>query len=127
MKDLLTACPVERTLQVVGGRWKIFILMDLLERTMRFGELQRAVNARVSGDITAKMLAQELRQMEADGLVSRHVYAEVPPKVEYSLTPLGRSLQHVVGALREWGQHEAVAVISAGGPNREDSDRDTSL
>ena len=110
MKDLMTACPVERTLSVVGGRWKIFILMRLMEKTRRFAELQRAINARVTGNITPKVLTHELKQLEADGLIHRKVYAEVPPRVEYSVTPLGQSLQPVVVALRCWGQEEARRV-----------------
>ncbi len=110
MKDLMTACPVERTLQVVGGRWNIFILMRLMEKTRRFAELQRAIDARVTGTITPKVLTHELKQLEAAGLVHREVYAEVPSRVEYSVTPLGRSLQPVIAALRCWGQEEAGGV-----------------
>ncbi len=107
MKEIVSACPAERTLQVVGGRWKIFILWQLLAQTRRFSDLQRCVNDCMedkAAAVTAKMLTQELRQMEADGLVHREVYAQVPPKVEYSLTPLGRSLRPVVEAMAEWGR-----------------------
>ena len=104
---MVTGCPAERTLQLVSGRWKIFILHYLLSETLRFSDLQRAINAATSSGVTPKMLTQELRQMEADGLVLRQVYAQVPPKVEYSLTPLGQSLRSVVDAMVEWGrQHE---------------------
>lgn len=101
----MTACPAERAVRALEGRWKIFILFYLLERTMRFAELQRAINQRnTRGAITPKMLTQELREMEADGLVHREVYRQVPPKVEYSLTPLGRKLEPVVAAMSAWGR-----------------------
>jgi DNA-binding HxlR family transcriptional regulator len=110
MKDMISACPAERTLQMMGGRWKVFIVWQLLTETLRFSDLQRKINSCTEGKasaVTAKMLTQELRQMEAGGLVHREVYAQVPPKVEYSLTPLGRSLRPVVEAMAEWGRaHE---------------------
>jgi DNA-binding HxlR family transcriptional regulator len=107
MKTTVTRCPAERTLQLVAGRWKIIILHRLLDETLRFAELQRAINALTSSGITPKMLTQELRQMEDDGLVFRQIYAQVPPKVEYSLTPLGASLRPVVEAMEAWGHaHE---------------------
>ena len=103
MKTTVTCCPAERTLQLIAGRWKIFILHQLFDGTLRFSELQRAVNAITSSHVTPKVLTQELRQMESDGLITRQVYAQVPPKVEYSLTPLGASLRPVVDAMVEWG------------------------
>ncbi len=107
MKDMMAGCPAERTLQMVGGRWKIFILLRLFGGTMRFAELQRRINEITASSVTPKMLTQELRQMETDGLIHREVYAQVPPKVEYSLTPLGVSLRPVVEAMVVWGQqHE---------------------
>jgi len=106
----MTACPAERAMRAVEGRWKIFIVYCLLDGTMRFAKLQRTINERTTrGSITPKMLTQELREMEADGLVHREVYPQVPPKVEYSLTPLGRNLQPVVEAMNAWGrQFESV-------------------
>jgi len=106
----MTACPAERAMRAIEGRWKIFIVYYLLDGTMRFAELQRTINGRnTRGSITPKMLTQELREMEADGLIHREVYPQVPPKVEYSLTPLGRNLQPVVEAMNAWGrQFEAV-------------------
>jgi DNA-binding HxlR family transcriptional regulator len=101
---VVTACPAERAVRAVEGRWKIFIIYYLLERTMRFAELQRAINARQSRAITAKMLTQELREMETDGLLHREVYPQVPPKVEYSLTENGQKLRPVVEAMSAWGQ-----------------------
>ncbi len=93
------ACPVETTLALIGDKWKPLILRDLLTGTKRFGELQRSV-----GRVSQKVLTSQLRAMEADGLVHREVYAEVPPRVEYSLTPLGRSLEPVIDALKMWGE-----------------------
>lgn len=91
-------CPVERTLEVIGGRWKVLILRELFEEVKRFGQLHRALHG-----ITQKMLTQQLRELEADGIVHREVYLQVPPKVEYSLTPLGESLKPILEAMHEWG------------------------
>ena len=111
---MVTGCPAERTLQMMSGRWKIFIVHELLQGTLRFAELQRAINALTSSNVTPKMLTQELRKMEIDGLVTRTVYAQVPPKVEYSLTPLGASLRSVVEAMVEWGrQHEELMATTS--------------
>jgi len=98
MKRRKTNCPAEITLSVIGGRWKTLLLYHLFQGVKRFSELQRAMTG-----ITQKMLTQQLREMERDGLVHREVYAEVPPKVEYSLTPLGHTLSPVVQAMCEWG------------------------
>jgi DNA-binding HxlR family transcriptional regulator len=92
-------CPVETTLHVISGRWKTVILFHLFDGTKRFSELLRSM-----GGITQKMLTQQLREMERDGVVRRRVYPQVPPKVEYSLTPLGHSLRPVVEAMCRWGQ-----------------------
>lgn len=91
-------CPVEITLKVLGGRWKVLILRELFRGTRRFNELHRAVQG-----ITQKMLTQQLRELEADGLVLRHVYAQVPPRVEYTLSPLGETLKPILDAMHEWG------------------------
>ncbi len=91
-------CPVEITLRVIGGRWKVLILRELLTGTKRFGQLHRSLNG-----ITQKMLTQQLREMEDDGIVHREVYLQVPPKVEYSLTELGTSLHLVLDAMHQWG------------------------
>jgi len=98
MKRRKTNCPAEITLAIIGGRWKTLLLYHLFQGVKRFSELQRATNG-----ITQKMLTQQLREMERDGLVHREVYAEVPPKVEYSLTPLGQTLEPVVHAMCDWG------------------------
>ncbi|HEX8912414.1 MAG TPA: helix-turn-helix domain-containing protein [Humisphaera sp.] len=95
-------CPAESCLNVIGGRWKVLILWHLLAGTKRFSELRRAV-----AGVTQKMLTQQLRELEADGVVSRRVYAEVPPRVEYSLTDRGQSLRPVVDAMCKWGKGKA--------------------
>jgi DNA-binding HxlR family transcriptional regulator len=83
---------------VIGGRWKVLILRELFGGVRRFGELHRALSG-----ITQKMLTQQLREMERDGIVHRKVYAEVPPKVEYSLTPMGKELRPLLSAMHKWG------------------------
>lgn len=98
MEKFLPACPVETTLTLIGDRWKVLIIRDLLTGTKRFGELQRSM-----GKISQKVLTSNLRALEASGLVLRRVYAEVPPRVEYSLTETGYSLRPVLEALHEWG------------------------
>lgn len=96
----LPACPVETTLQLIGNKWQVLILRDLLlNGTMRFKELQRSI-----GKVSQKVLTANLREMERAGLVNRKAYAEVPPRVEYSLTPLGKTLQPVLDALWKWGE-----------------------
>ncbi len=91
------SCPVERTLEVIGGRWKVLILRELFPGVRRFGQLHRALHG-----ITQKMLTQQLREMEEDGIIHREVYLQVPPKVEYSLTPLGESLKPIIDSMHEW-------------------------
>ena len=100
-KDLkeLPACPVETTLMLIGNKWKVLILRDLLTGTKRFGELKRSV-----GNVSQKVLTAQLRAMEESGLLTRKVYAEVPPRVEYSLTELGQSLKPILDALKNWGE-----------------------
>ena len=91
-------CPVERTLEVIGGRWKVLILRELFPEVRRFGQLHRALSG-----ITQKMLTQQLRELEEDGIIHREVYLQVPPKVEYSLTTLGESLKPILDSMHEWG------------------------
>lgn len=99
-KQDLPACPVETTLLLIGNKWQVLILRDLLmQGTLRFKELQRSI-----GSISQKVLTSNLRTMEESGLVHREVYAEVPPRVEYSLTPLGQSLKPVLDAMQAWGE-----------------------
>lgn len=92
-------CPVETTLTLIGSKWKVLVLRELMDGTKRFGELQRGV-----GNVSQKVLTSQLRSMEEDGLVHREVFAEVPPRVEYSLTPLGESLLPIIDSLRIWGE-----------------------
>lgn len=97
--NTLPPCPVETTLTLISDKWKILIIRDLLSGTKRFGELKKSIEF-----ISQKVLTSNLRQMEESGLVSRKIYAEVPPKVEYSLTELGYSLQPILTALEVWGK-----------------------
>ena len=99
--DALPICPVYTTLEAIGGRWKPLILWFLLERTKRFSELRKDIP-----DATQKMLTQQLREMERAGLVHRTVYAEVPPRVEYCLTPIGKSLRSVLDEMSAWGRKQ---------------------
>lgn len=98
-KRELPACPVETTLMLIGDKWKVLILRDLMLGTKRFGELKKSV-----GNVSQKVLTAQLRDMEENGLVNRQVYAEVPPRVEYSLTDLGRSLKPILDAMWTWGE-----------------------
>lgn len=102
---MLPACPVETTLTLIGDKWKVLILRDLLPGTKRFGELRRSV-----GQVSQKVLTAQLRQMEESGLIARKVYAEVPPRVEYSLTELGRSLWPILDAMKAWGESYKLAL-----------------
>lgn len=95
----LPACPVETTLMLIGDKWKVLILRDLLPGTKRFGELKKSI-----GTISQKVLTAQLRDMEGNGLVHREVYAEVPPRVEYSLTERGKSLKPILDSMRTWGE-----------------------
>jgi len=96
--DCATGCPVEATLDLIDGKWKAVILYHLLGDAVRFNELGRRLSR-----ITQRMLTRQLRELEAAGLMHREVYAEVPPRVEYSLTSLGRSLEPVIRSLWTWG------------------------
>jgi DNA-binding HxlR family transcriptional regulator len=92
-------CPVETTIAVIGGTWKALILRELQDGTRRFNELKRAL-----AGVTHRTLTQQLRQLAAHGVIRRKVYRQVPPKVEYSLTPCGQSLRPVLDAMHEWGE-----------------------
>jgi DNA-binding HxlR family transcriptional regulator len=91
-------CAVETTLDLIGGRWKVLILRELVPGVRRFNDLHRSLHG-----ITQKMLTQQLREMEEAGIVHREVYPQVPPKVEYSLTDRGKSLQPILNAMHQWG------------------------
>lgn len=98
MEKELPACPVETTLMLISDRWKVLIIRDLLGGTKRFGELKKSI-----GKVSQKVLTANLRSMEENGLVIRTVYAEVPPRVEYTLTETGYSLKPILDAMVEWG------------------------
>lgn len=95
----LPACPVETTLMLTGDKWKVLILRDLMPGKKRFGELKKSI-----GGVSQKVLTAQLRDMEANGLVNRKVYPEVPPRVEYSLTELGKSPKPILDAMWTWGE-----------------------
>ena len=94
----LPACPVETTLMLIGDKWKVLILRDLMEGTKRFGELKKSI-----GTVSQKVLTAQLRDMEDKGLLTRKVYAEVPPRVEYTLTEPGYSLKQILDSMVAWG------------------------
>lgn len=98
-KKELPACPVETTLTMISDKWTVLILRDLLGGTKRFGELKKSLSG-----VSQKVLTTQLRQMEENGLIERKAYAEVPPRVEYSLTPLGLSLKPIMDAMVAWGE-----------------------
>lgn len=95
----LPACPVETTLTLISDKWKVLILRDLMPGSKRFGELKRSV-----GNVSQKVLTAQLREMEQSGLLTRTVYPEVPPRVEYTLTELGYSLKPILAAMWNWGE-----------------------
>ena len=97
--DCSSGCPVEATLELIGGKWKGLVLYHLLEGTLRFSELRRKTPS-----VTQRMLTRQLRELESAGLVVRTVHAEVPPRVEYRLSPEGETLRPVILALRDWGR-----------------------
>ena len=104
--ELLPECPVATTVQLIGNKWKLLIIRNLMVRPWRFNELQRDLDG-----VSQKVLTDSLRSMEADGLVTRTVFPEAPPRVEYSLTDLGRSLQPVLDAMRAWGEEYRAAKL----------------
>lgn len=98
MKEL-PPCPVEVTLQLIGDKWKVLILRELMPGKKRFGELQKSIS-----QVSQRMLTQQLKAMEKDGLINRVAYAEIPPRVEYSLTELGESLEPILDSMKVWGE-----------------------
>lgn len=101
--DCSTGCPVEATLERIGGKWKGIALFNLLDGTKRYNELKRDI-----GNVTQRMLTKQLRELEQDGLIVRKVYPVVPPHVEYSLSEKGRTLEPILLALRDWGENHAL-------------------
>lgn len=104
------SCPVESTIEAIGGRWKVLIIHHLIEEKQRFGELTRLL-----GGVSARTLTRQLRELEVSGIVNRNVFQVIPPKVEYSLTPLGKKLKPVLDAMHKWGEL-AAGCDKTGGP-----------
>ena len=104
--ELLPECPVATTVQLIGNKWKLLIIRNLLVRPWRFNELQRNLDG-----ISQKVLTDSLRSLEQDGLITRTVYAEVPPRVEYALSDLGLSLKPILDAMQDWGKSYKSSMI----------------
>lgn len=107
-RDTEYQCSMELTLDLIGGKWKALILWHLGQNTLRFSELKKTLPK-----ITQKMLTQQLRELEASGLIKRFIYTQIPPKVEYSLTPNGKSLLPILDTLCQWGQNYAQTMEAA--------------
>jgi DNA-binding HxlR family transcriptional regulator len=112
--DCVAGCPVEATLDLIDGRWKGVILYHLAGGTLRFNELRRELGA-----ITQRMLTKQLRELEESGLITRKVYAQVPPKVEYTLSPEGESMRPIIRALEAWGKARIQRLNAAAASPRE--------
>ena len=97
-KDEMPICPVATTVQIIGSKWKLLIMRNLLARPWRFNELKKDLSG-----ISQKVLTDSLRSMENDGIITRTVYPQVPPKVEYALSPLGESMRPILDAMEKWG------------------------
>jgi DNA-binding HxlR family transcriptional regulator len=93
-------CPIEVTVALISGKWKLLIIRELLAGSKRFSALHKSI-----GPVSTKMLTQQLRELETDGLVAREAFSEIPPRVEYSLTPMGQSLLPILSTMRTWGMH----------------------
>jgi DNA-binding HxlR family transcriptional regulator len=98
------SCPVETAIEIIGGRWKVLILQELFAGTRRFSELHRAL-----GGVSHRTLTQQLRELESHGILRRKVHRQIPPKVEYSLTPLGETLKPVIGVMHDWAETYSTA------------------
>ncbi|MEM6690956.1 MAG: helix-turn-helix domain-containing protein [Planctomycetota bacterium] len=101
------ACPIEATLELIGGKWKGIVLFYLLDGRLRYSELHETI-----GCVSERMLTRQLRELESAGLVKRIVYAEVPPRVEYELTAVGRTLEPVISTLKQWGDSHALGLLA---------------
>ena len=99
--ESLSECPVAMTVQLIGNRWKLLIIRNLLVRPWRFNELQKSLDG-----ISQKVLTDNLRSLEADGIITRTVYAEVPPRVEYALSELGKTMRPIFDAMETWGNFD---------------------
>lgn len=106
-KIAYTACPVTATIALIGGRWKTIILYILTDHTRRFGEIAARMPS-----ISRKVLSEQLKELEADGLINRKQYKEIPPRVEYSLTDLGRSLSPILNDLAVWGKEKVLPYLA---------------
>ncbi|SER93373.1 transcriptional regulator, HxlR family [Gracilibacillus ureilyticus] len=109
-KEELPPCPVATTVGLIGNKWKLLILQQLLKGTQRFGELKKSIPA-----ISQKVLTQNLRSMEEDEIIIREVYAEVPPRVEYKLSELGNTLKPIINVMEDWGKEYQNTVLSESG------------
>lgn len=105
----ITECPITATIDVIGGKWKPIIIWLLIEKTYRFGELHKTIPG-----MALKVLSRQLKELEADGIVKRQVFAEVPPRVEYSLTAKGESLSEIMLLLSEWSKEHILAAAAVG-------------
>ena len=104
-KEEMPICPVATTVQLIGSKWKLLIMRNLLERPWRFNELKKDLEG-----VSQKVLTDSLRSMEADGLITRTVYPEVPPRVEYALSQLGESMRPIIEAMEEWGREYKASI-----------------
>ena len=104
--ELIPECPVATTVQLIGNKWKLLIIRNLLQRPWRFNELHKNLEG-----ISQKVLTDSLRSMEADGIITRTVYPEVPPRVEYALSELGESMRPILDSMREWGENYRSSIV----------------
>lgn len=104
--ELLPECPVATTVQLIGNKWKLLIIRNLLQRPWRFNELQKSLDG-----VSQKVLTDSLRSMEADGIITRTVYAEVPPRVEYALSELGESMRPILNFMQVWGENYKAMMV----------------
>lgn len=108
-KEEMPACPVATTVQLIGSKWKLLILRNLMMRAWRFNEMRRDLEG-----VSQKVLTDSLRALEEDGIITRTVYPEVPPRVEYALSPLGESMRPILEAMEAWGKGYQAQVLKAG-------------
>ena len=104
--ELLPECPVATTVQLIGNKWKLLIIRNLLQRPWRFNELQKSLDG-----VSQKVLTDSLRSMESDGIITRTVYAEVPPRVEYALSELGESMRPILESMHTWGENYKAMMV----------------